>query len=408
MKKYLKILVITLIIGIMLTYTNISVATDKQKLQNQQSNLDSSISEAKDELEDIKKEKSQTLSEVESLIEQVSNYEDEIDSLNDQISGLQTKIKNVEKQIKEDEEEYKKQQTALDDRLVTMYENGDISYLDVLLSSESLTDFISKYYLVSELTTYDTDMLKQVEEEKKKIENEKMDLENSKKSLDNAKQTKTAKASALKVAEKEKEQKASKLSQEEKATQKEIEEMQADRAAIDKELKKIAIEEQRRREEAKKNSNKGNSSSPTYVDSTPSSSGYIFPVAGLSKANIRVKAYPSYPGHTGVDVNIGVAGRSVVAVKDGTVQVSEAKRKANGEYKSYGEYIIINHHDGTMTLYGHMLAGSRRVSKGQSVKQGQVIGTVGSTGNSTGTHLHFEVRTLANSYRAVNPLPYLP
>ena len=400
MKKYLKILVITLIIGIMLTYTNISVATDKQKLQNQQSDLDSSISEAKDELEDIKKEKSQTLSEVESLIEQVSNYEDEIDSLNDQISGLQTKIKNVEKQIKEDEEEYKKQQTALDDRLVTMYENGDISYLDVLLSSESLTDFISKYYLVSELTTYDTDMLKQVEEEKKKIENEKTELESSKKSLDNAKQTKTAKASALKVAEKEKEQKASKLSQEEKATQKEIEEMQ--------ELKKIAIEEQRRREEAKKNSNKGNSSSPTYVDSTPSSSGYIFPVAGLSKANIRVKAYPSYPGHTGVDVNIGVAGRSVVAVKDGTVQVSEAKRKANGEYKSYGEYIIINHHDGTMTLYGHMLAGSRRVSKGQSVKQGQVIGTVGSTGNSTGTHLHFEVRTLANSYRAVNPLPYLP
>lgn len=408
MKKYLKILVITLIIGIMLTYTNISVATDKQKLQNQQSNLDSSILEAKDELEDIKKEKSQTLSEVESLIEQVSNYEDEIDSLNDQISGLQTKIKNVEKQIKEDEEEYKKQQTALDDRLVTMYENGDISYLDVLLSSESLTDFISKYYLISELTTYDTDMLKQVEEEKKKIENEKTELESSKKSLDNAKQTKTAKASALKVAEKEKEQKASKLSQEEKATQKEIEEMQADRAAIDKELKKIAIEEQRRREEAKKNSNKGNSSSPTYVDSTPSSSGYIFPVAGLSKANIRVKSYPSYPGHTGVDVNIGVAGRSVVAVKDGTVQVSEAKRKANGEYKSYGEYIIINHHDGTMTLYGHMLAGSRRVSKGQSVKQGQVIGTVGSTGNSTGTHLHFEVRTLANSYRAVNPLPYLP
>ena len=405
MKKYLKILVITLIIGIMLTYTNISVATDKQKLQNQQSDLDSSISEAKDELEDIKKEKSQTLSEVESLIEQVSNYEDEIDSLNDQISGLQTKIKNVEKQIKEDEEEYKKQQTALDDRLVTMYENGDISYLDVLLSSESLTDFISKYYLVSELTTYDTDMLKQVEEEKKKIENEKTDLENSKKSLDNAKQTKTAKASALKVAEKEKEQKASKLSQEEKATQKEIEEMQADRAAIDKELKKIAIEEQRRREEAKKNSNKGNSSSPTYVDSTPSSSGYIFPVAGLSKANIRVKAYPSYPGHTGVDVNIGVAGRSVVAVKDGTVQVSEAKRKANGEYKSYGEYIIINHHDGTMTLYAHGAPGSRRVQEGQKVSQGQAIMTVGTTGNSSGYHLHFEVRVGGSP---VNPMPYLP
>ena len=80
-------------------------------------------------------------------------------------------------------------------------------------------------------------------------------------------------------------------------------------------------------------------------------------------------------------------------------------RKPNGEYKSFGEYIVINHHDGTATYYCHLLSGSRKVTAGDEVKQGQVIGTVGSTGNSTGPHLHFEVHT-SSGY--VNPLHYLP
>ena len=97
-------------------------------------------------------------------------------------------------------------------------------------------------------------------------------------------------------------------------------------------------------------------------------------------------------------------GKNVVAVKDGTVVISSAQRNANGTYRSYGEYIVIDHHDGTMTLYGHMRPNSRTVSAGQNVVQGQVIGIVGTTGNSTGDHLHFEVRI---NGRCVNPLPYL-
>ncbi len=99
------------------------------------------------------------------------------------------------------------------------------------------------------------------------------------------------------------------------------------------------------------------------------------------------------------------SGTEVVAVKGGTVEISTALRNSSGGYRSYGEYVVINHHDGTMTLYAHMLSGSRTVSVGQEVSQGQVLGTVGSTGNSTGPHLHFEVRI---NGRAVNPLPYLP
>ena len=95
----------------------------------------------------------------------------------------------------------------------------------------------------------------------------------------------------------------------------------------------------------------------------------------------------------------------MLAVKDGTVVTSTALKNPNGTYRSYGEYIVISHGDGTMTLYAHGAPGSRLVSPGQTVKQGQQIMSVGTTGNSTGYHLHFEVRI---NGRPVNPSPYLP
>ena len=84
--------------------------------------------------------------------------------------------------------------------------------------------------------------------------------------------------------------------------------------------------------------------------------------------------------------------------------LSEILRYSNGEYRSYGEYVVVDHHDGTMTLYAHLSPNSRTVAKGDKVSQGQVLGIVGTTGNSTGLHLHFEVRI---NGKCVNPLPYL-
>ena len=155
---------------------------------------------------------------------------------------------------------------------------------------------------------------------------------------------------------------------------------------------------------SRSSSSRSSSKKTSSSSSVKSVGGYAFPVKGCSLSNIRNRSYPSYAGHTGIDINIGVKGKSVVAAKDGVVIVSEALRSSSGAYKSYGEYIMIKHSNGTVTLYGHLKAGSRKVKVGQKVSKGQVIGTVGSTGNSSGTHLHFEVRVNGNP---VNPYRYL-
>ena len=256
--------------------------------------------------------------------------------------------------------------------------------------NQRLKDFLSKYYYAEALMNADKEFMQKVTDEKKEIEATKAELEKNKSALDDALSQQRIKQNSLERLKNEKQTYVAQLTAEEKENQQEIEKFEEDKRKIQAELKRIA------EEEAKKNT--------TNISQKPSASGYIFPVQGLSKSNINNKTYPSYKGHTGVDVNIGVSGKSVVAVKDGTVVISEA-RISNGKYYSYGEYIVISHGDGTMTLYAHMLANSRKVKVRDKVKQGQVIGTVGSTGNSTGTHLHFEVRVGGSP---VNPLPYLP
>lgn len=144
-----------------------------------------------------------------------------------------------------------------------------------------------------------------------------------------------------------------------------------------------------------------------------SSAGFIFPVAGCSKDNINNKTYPSYPKHTGVDVNRGVQEgvSQIVAVAAGKVIQSVALKNSNGTYRSYGEYVVIDHQNGLCTAYCHMYPNSRKVATGETVQQGQILGLLGTTGNSSGPHLHFEVRLGSNQTsngNATNPLPYLP
>ncbi len=403
-------IVLTLLASSSLVYAT----STKTEMQNKKDDVNSKINSTKKEIGDVQDDLSDGLKEVQKIDDQINTYQDQIDDLNDELDDLQDQIKEQEEELKKAEEKYQEQDDSMQKRLVVMYEAGQTSYLDVLLNSESVSDFISRYYLISEIAKYDSNLLSDLENSKKDIENKKKQLENTKSQIDAKKKSKQETTSALADKKELKNKQVSVLSSKEKDLQKQLDELEQDKRDIQDELTKII-----KQEEAKKNSKKnntttnkpsnngGSTSGNTGNDSSGSASfhGYIFPIAGLSKSNIRNKNYPSYTGHTGVDINIGVSGKTVRAVKGGTVVISEAKRNSDGSYRSYGEYIVIDHGDGTMTLYAHGRAGSRLVSKGQEVSQGQAIMTVGSTGNSTGEHLHFEVRVNA---RPVNPLPYLP
>ena len=395
-----KIMTIFLIVAILIVSfgTYYTFAATKSELNSQSSELDNKISEKKEEIEQVENNISAAMQEVQTLVAQISTYEQSISDLNSKIETTSNEIAQAENDIAQKEKETQEKQDLLNKRLIAIYESGNTSYLDMLLTSSDLSDFLSKYYLISEIAEYDTNLIISLKDAKAQLEESKIALEANKQSLENAKAEQVEKQEALLKIKAEKDAKVANLNSTEKALESELEEFEKDKKDVQAQLAYIAQQEA---ESAARASQSGGSSS--Y--GSASSHGYIFPVSGLSKSNIRTLKYPSYAGHTGVDVNIGVVGKNVVAVKDGTVAISTAMKRSDGSYKSYGEYVVINHHDGTMTLYAHMLAGSRTVSAGDSVSQGQVLGTVGSTGNSTGPHLHFEVRVNGSP---VNPIPYLP
>lgn len=396
MKKLSLKIIVILIIGIFLLQNSVAIAATKTELNNSQAETDKKIEEAKEELEGIQAEKSETLQEVEKLTTQISEYQSQIDTLDSQISELNDKIEEAQANLDKSQEDYNKQEELLEARLVATYEAGETSYLDFILSSNSITDLISNYYLVTEVATNDAELLEQIQKQKEEIERAKETLENSKKELDTSKASKQSVATQLKDSKAQKDSYVAKLTEDEKQTQEELEQFEEDKRAIANQLAAIAKQEAAERAAAQKNN--GNTGS----SSSPSTSGFIRPVNGYS---ITCGWY-GYSGHTGVDFSgSGISGKPVLAAKSGTVITSTALKNSNGSYRSYGEYIIINHHDGTMTLYAHGAPGSRLVSQGQSVSQGQQIMSVGTTGNSTGYHLHFEI--WVNGAR-VNPAPYLP
>ena len=387
MKKVLKSLIVFIIISILVAYSNISMAANMNDLKSEKNSVKNKITSTEKKIEEISKEKEDALSQVQKLITQISDYQLEIDELNGKISKLQTKITESEKQIKEDEIEYDKEQKALDARLVAMYKTGETSYLDFLLSSATLVDFISSYYLVSEVADYDTKMLEQLEAHKKKIEKEKSKLENDKKELDNSKVTLESKQMGLKTMKKSKEEYAAELTGKEKELEEDLSELASQEQSLNKKI--IELQRQYDEEQARKRAASGSSSSSSstssYSGGGSSNYGFGYPVTNhhIGTGYGVSGRYWSSGHHTGVDFPVS-KGTPVYSVGDGQVVDT-------GYNRAYGNYVEIYHGNNIYSFYAH--ASSVIVSAGQHVTKGQQVMKSGATGNVTGPHLHFEIRT---------------
>jgi len=436
-------------LSIMLVFifqVNCIAVTDTGSLENEKDENNKEIVQSQEKLEEVKKEKSQVAVEVEDLNNKIESYEEEINNLDTQIGDLEEHISDAETRIEQYENDYKEKEKLLSERLVLMYEDGEISYMDFLLSSKGLTDFLSKYFLVSELASIDTELLDQIADEKLKIETEKSNLEKNKLQLASSKAEKESVNANLQKAKDEKSIQVAQLSQEEQDIQKKIDELREDNKKIDAELaafeaaqrkaeeerkaaeaakakaekERRAAEEKKKKEEAttaNETNNVDEDNSSTSEENTSSnedededydnsnqntsSQGFIRPVSGYSITTGWY--YSSGSVHGAVDFSgSGIYGKTVIAAKDGVVA------KTDNLTSSYGTYVMIRHDNGWYTLYAHGIPGSIAVNVGERVSQGQKIMQVGSSGNSTGPHLHCEIRTSYSFSSRVNPINYLP
>ena len=386
--KFMSIIAALVILSLTISVSHV-LAANVNSLKKEQKNVKEEISETKTQLDGIKEELTGTMAEIRNLLDDISKYETEIDDLDDKVEELNKSINSAEKKIAEAEAELEEKQTLLNKRLVALYKAGDSKYLDVLLSSESITDFISNYYLIEELTEHDTSLIDQVQAAKEKVEKTKADLEANKVEIQEAKKKKELKLQSLAVLKRQKESKASTLTSNQKKLKDQLEELNAENRNLDRKI--------RQAQAAIKNAKQD-----YYIGGGKSSVGFIRPVNGYPVTTGIY--YSSGRYHGAVDFSgSGIFGQPVYAVADGYVVTTRALNY------SYGNYILIAHYNGLYTLYAHGKSGSIRVHEGQTVKQGQAIMSVGSTGNSTGPHLHFEVRTGSGSYsERANPLNYLP
>ena len=405
MKKLVLRILGIVIVGMLLLQMPVTMAASTKELENQQEENERKIEENQQKKDEVTAEKNKTVEEVENITSQISDYENQINELNTKIEELNTKIEDSQNKLNEAQTKYDEQEDLLEARLVVSYEEGETSYLDVLLASESITDFISNYYLVTELATSDAELLDSIQKQKEEIEQAKTDLENSKKELDTSKAEKQSITTQLEQTKSEKNEKVSQLTRDEQEIQAEIDDLAEANKSLDAEILKKQKEIQAQLDA---NKNKGNSSNSGGGTSTGggsvSSSGFIYPVpSGYTRITTGIN-YSSGQYHGAVDFgSAGINGQPVYAVADGIVVTAENLTS------SYGTYVIIAHYNGLYTLYAHGQRGSLRVSEGQSVSQGQQIMNVGSTGNSTGPHLHFEVRTSPGTYSCrKNPMNYLP
>ena len=352
--------------------------------QSDKNALKDKINNAENELKNIRNSQRDAKSELENLTIQVMDAESELNSLKVELSELESSIETKESEITEKQAEIKRKEKLLQERIVALYEAGDSTYLDVLLGSDSLLDFLSKYEIVQQIVDADTALITDLDNDKKALENEKAELEADKARVKELKDKQEIKSNELKILKKNKQSEVDKLSDEEKSKQSEIDKYNTAMEEIERQLSEIGKDAQERLDR----------------DGVKFDGSFIWPCNNKYVTSRMKWRWGRW--HKGVD--IGASYENVYASASGY-----AYNATNPG--GYGTYIMIFHGDGYATLYGHL--NSSHIRNGQYVSQGQVIATSGNSGGSTGAHLHFEIRhstSISNFFgnNWLNPLDYLP
>lgn len=373
--KYIIIAIITVIICTCFTMVNAENVSD---LQAQKEQIKQELSIANENLENLEVKLTEALEAVSKVEAQIVEGEAELTKTTEAIEQLQEEISQTQEKLNIIENDYEKQRKICEKRLVALYEMGETTYLDVLLNSKSITDFISNYYLIGEIAQYDNDLLDTIKREKDKIEQIKEQITKKNESLKAIQENQEKTLIALENAKTIKNSYVSNLSVEEQNVQKQIEKYQSQLNTLDSQILFLTVGEL----------------GEDYVGGE-----FLWPAPGYKTITspFGTRLHPilkTYRTHYGVDIGAPL-GAYIVAANSGVVTTASY-------LSAYGNAVIIDHGGGVSTIYAH---GSEILtSVGTQVNRGDIIMKAGSTGLSTGPHLHFGV-SINGKY--VDPLPYL-
>lgn len=390
-----------------LSVTAASSAALQSQLEDLQSEADAIAAEA----ERLQQEMAENQSETQSIVDRKSNIDQKLELTRQQVENLNQQIQQYNLLIAEKQaelDEATERETALNEqyklRLRAMEESGSVSYWSVLFHASSFTDLLDRLDMIQEIAEADRTMLRELQQAADEIVAARTEVEQGRTQLQEAKDE----LAVLETQLAEERAEADEILVELASNQKELEASGAMYEQLEAEVRQqitetqaayeaaLADEEaQRQIEAARQEAASGSISTP----SSPSSSGFIYPLgaSGFVTDAYGYRYHPiygDYKFHPAVDFAVP-QGTPIYATKSGTVTAA-----TYNEYNGY--YVAINHNDGYTSLYAHMT--NFVVSVGQTVSQGEVIGYVGSTGYSTGPHMHFEITYGGAS---VNPMEYV-
>lgn len=394
-------------------------ATEESNLseaQQEKKTLENDLQKAKELIDSLKGSKEDIQSEVEKLDKQLNEISGKVKELESRLSKKRQEIANTESALNKAKEQEKKQYRNMKKRIQFMYENGQTSYVEMLLSADSFTDFLNAVEYITQISQYDRKMLKEyqnmqvtIADTQKTLETDYASLQSLQAKVQEEKQAVAALESAKKGELNDVADDLTDAQSVAKAYEAEIQAQNEVIAQIQAAQKRAAEQQAAQQQAQAAEENQGATDAAgenqnTAQNTTPSGNGqstgsmmWPCPSSKRVTSDYGPRTSPTNgasSNHKGLDIGAAY-GADIVAADGGTVLVATYS-------SSGGNYVIIDHGGGLCTVYMH--ASSLTVSAGQTVSKGQVIAKVGSTGISTGNHLHFGV-TLNGVY--VSPWGYV-
>ena len=349
-----------------------------------------------DTLKNLEGQKADTESYVRQLDQEMAAISSQLEELSGQIADKESEIAVTQEELSAAQEAEVQQYDAMKLRIKYMYEKGDTTFIDLILESKSISQLLNRAEYISQISQYDRQMLDEYAATRQTIADNEAKLESERADLLALQESTQAKHNSVEELLAAKEEQLKSYETQIASAQSQINAYEQDLAAQESKIRQIEEEMQKAEEEARK---KAESSGTSYTVKSLGNTKFIWPCPSSSRITYAFGGRESptegaSSNHQGIDIGAST-GSDIVAAADGVVTIATYSASA-------GNYVMLSHGGGVSTVYMH--CSSLNVSEGQSVTQGQVIAKVGSTGYSTGPHLHFGIRS-GGSY--VNPSNYV-